>query len=184
MHAQPTRATAFALAFLMLGLLALLVALPHGRMAPVGEMRFDPATGEHAFVRDEGAMAVRGLANAAGGLAVLLTLASLALPYLRRLSLRRLHARVGVIILVLAALHTLLFLREGSFRGWLPGALSLLAFGLHGATGALRARLARAWGPRWWRFAHHASAWAALALVAEHVLLASWHFGLARWFAA
>lgn len=175
MHAQPTRLTRSAALFALLGLLALAAALPRGEMAPAGRMVGDE------FVHDEGGMLLRGLANAAGTIAVALTLASLWMPYLKRAPMRRWHTRIGVAILALAALHTAMFVVEGSSRGWIPGALSLGAFAAHGLTGALKVRLLRAWGAGWWRLAHHGTAWAALALVAEHILLASWHWGLARW---
>jgi hypothetical protein len=182
MYAAPTRTTTLAFTFMLLGLLALAVTLPHGRMAPNGHMEFDPATREHTWVHDEARMALHAGANAAGGYAVILTLLSMAIPYLKRPKLQKWHGRVGVLVLVLAGLHTFLYLAEGSLRGWLPGMLSFLAFGLHGITGALKVHFLRTWGPAWWRFVHRGSAWAALALVAEHILVASWHFGLARWF--
>lgn len=182
MFAQPTRTTSLALAFAVVGLMMLLVALPHGKMAQNGRMAWDPVTREHTWIHDEGSMALRGLANAAGGYAVILTLASMVIPYLKRPKLHKWHARIGIAILVLAGIHTAMFVVEGSFRGWLPGMLSFLAFGIHGVTGALKVRLLGAWGTGWWKLVHHGSAWAALALVVEHIMLASWHFGLAKWF--
>lgn len=181
-HSTPTRTTRVAIAFAFLSLLALLVALPHGKMAPSGETRWDPVAKKAIFVHDESKFVTRGIANITGQLAVILTLASLGLPYLKRPGLARLHARAGIAILVLAGIHTALFLGEGSLRGWAPGILSFLAFAVHGVTGAFKVHLMRAWGSTWWRLAHRGSAWAALALVIEHILLASWHFGLARWF--
>ena len=182
MPAALTRTTTFALAFCVLGLLALLVALPHGEMAPNGRMVYDPQTRGHEWVHDDARMTTHALANAAGGYAVLLTLVSMALPYLKRPKLHRRHGRIGVAILALAGVHAAMYLAEGSFRGWLPGLLSFAAFAVHGATRVWKARLLRAWGASAWKLTHRGSAWTALALVVEHILVASWHFGLARWF--
>lgn len=180
-HASPARLR-LALLLGFLAVCALALALPHGRMAPMGEMRHDDATGAASFVHDDARMARHGAANAAGSVAVLLTLAGLGLPYLRRGALLRLHRALGVAVLALAAAHMLLYLADGSLRGWLPGLASFAAFAAHGLTGALKARLLRAWGPARWRVLHRGSAWAALGLVAMHILLASWHYGLARYF--
>ena len=182
MHATLPRLAKPTLLILVLGLVALAFALPQGTMAQNGHLVWDPATRTHEWIHDEARMAAHGIANAAGGYAVLLTLASLALPYLKRPKLLRWHSRIGIAIMVLAAIHVAMYLWEGSFRGWLPGMLSFLAFGLHGATGAMKARLARGWGPARWRIVHRGSAWAALLFTLQHIVIASWHFGLARWF--
>lgn len=180
--AAPTRTTRVALLFALSGLVTFFVVMPHGDTAAAGESRFDPVTKEHTFEHDQGRMIYRGIANSAGGYAVILTLLSLALPYLKRPMLTRWHARIGIAVLALASIHTAMFLWEGSMRGWAPGVLSLSAFAFHGVTGAWKAAFARAWGAAWWRFAHRGSGWIALLMVAEHIALASWHFGLARWF--
>lgn len=161
---------AAAAAFVLL--VALLVALPQGRMAPAGHME------GNEFVHDEAAMAMRGIANMTGTLATLALVASIWLAY-RGTASRRAHARLGWAILAFAAIHVGLFLWEGSLRGGLPGALSILLFAAHGVTGALKQRIARAWGGAWWCYAHRASAWAAAFMLVEHVLLASWHWGFA-----
>lgn len=181
MHTEPTLRTRVVLLAGFAALCASLVALPHGGMASMGEMRLDPATRAHVFVHDHARMVWHGMANMTGQLAALLTLATLVLPYLRRPVATRAHRWIGVAILVLASIHTAIYMNDGSTRGWIPGALAFAFFGAHGATAALKGAFLRAWGPAWWRRLHRGSGWGALALVVEHILLASWHFGLVRW---
>lgn len=182
-HAQgPTIGFRVAAAALLLLLAALLVVLPHGEMSPSGHVVVR-ADGTHEFEHDESRLIVRGIGNMLGTLATLALAASLALAYLPATPARRRnHARVGWAIMVLSVGHVALMLADGSLRGVAPGSLSLVLFAAHGATGAMKARIARAWGAAWWRYAHRATAWAAVLFLVEHVLLASWHWGLARWF--
>lgn len=172
-HDSPRATTRAAAAFVFFGLLALILVLPHGEMAP----------------RGQGARWMRTLGSVAGQISMIVLLGSLALardwPLVRHLKPARrvrLHAGIGKMVLALALVHTLLLVARLDLRGWLPGTLALVAFVVHGLANVLRARLVRAWGPGWWRYAHRASAWAALLLSVEHVLMASWHWGLARHF--
>lgn len=171
-----------ALALLLLALLVIPL-LPHGSMRPIGHMETDPATGRKTFVHEPHPLRAAG--SILGQLSGLLLLASLALSFDRprwpRLARARAHVVLGVLILALSLAHAAVLVVDGAFRGWIPGTLSLAAFAAHGLTGALKRRLARAWGPDGWRWSHSTSAWAALALTVEHVLMASWQFGLVRW---
>lgn len=185
-HVVPSRLRlAFFLGFLALSAASLL--LPHGRMTPMEAMpAMEHDAGSetpHGAGTDHAAhpasMRWHGLANAAGGIAALLTLATLGLPYARRAWLLRLHRHLGVAVLLLAGAHTTIYLGDGSTRGWLPGLLVFVGFAVHGATAALKGPLLRAWGAERWRIVHHGSAWVALGMVAMHVLIASWHDGLA-----
>lgn len=187
-HGAPTRRTFVLFAFALAALLLLALVVPHGRMGPAGHVTVDPVTKRSVFVHEE--RQLRGIGTILGQFAFTLLLASVLatypLPWLRSWSpTRRLvtHVLLGGAILLLSVAHALLLALDQSYRGWLPGALSLVSLGAHGIVAALRGPLGRAWGSAWWRFWHHASAWAAFALTVEHVLEASWHFGLAPWFA-
>ena len=185
---SPSAWSWWAFAFLLAGLVMLALVVPHGRMGPAGQMTIDPVTHGSTFVHEE--RPYRGIGAILGQFALIAMIASVLVaypvPWTRSWSASRrtiTHVALGALILVLSVAHAMLLALDQSYRGWFSGGLSLLAFAAHGAFAGLRVPLSRAWSPAWWRFAHHSSALAAVSLTAEHVLVSSWHFGLAEWFA-
>ncbi|HEX2021233.1 MAG TPA: hypothetical protein VHH36_00855 [Candidatus Thermoplasmatota archaeon] len=182
----PRVAARFAAAAAVAALLLVGALAPLGSMSPAGRMVVDARTGEMEF--EHAPIPWRIAGSVVGQLSVLALAASLVLSrdrLARRLGRRarvlRAHAWVGVAVLALALAHTLLLVADGSFHGWVSGVLALAALFAHGLLGARRRALQRAWGPWAWRLAADATAWAAVALTVEHVLLTSWHWGFASW---
>lgn len=90
------------------------------------------------------------------------------------------HRGLGTALTLLAVAHAAILLPNDVWRGWLTGAVSFGVLVFHGSLGFAKGTYIRWWGPAWWRFAHHASAWTGLAVGVQHALFYGQHYGLLR----
>lgn len=164
----------------------LVFLLPHGENAPTRVTIIDPEGGTARVDHDFDGL---GLAGAiAGQLSFLALFASLALTRgalrrrMRRAMAHLWHLRLGRIVLGLSLLHTVLLLVNMDHRGWLSGTIALAALAGHGATSALKRRWLPLWGTPKWRAVNAATAWTAILFSVEHLLVASYDWGLAGTF--
>lgn len=157
---------------LALGVVAL---LPQGENPGAGESFYNPETQAWEFRHDFSTVELAGISTGIASGYLLLASPLLAFRSVLRFVPARwrlgIHRRMGAAILALALLHGAVLPFVGFRRGWLSGLVALLLLGLHGLSGVLKARLARAWGGDAWRYLHLATAWSALAFALFHSFL-------------